>query len=152
MAAALSEVRRVELAEERWPAASAAFQEAWNEALRGSEGGGLFGRAARGWEVRIGKAGAGALRNEHRYLCLERVPLFLDKGDRDDGGEVDLWESSDTEDCDSVLEASTSSSRAADVHYFDFHVLYNAGYQVPEVFFHGRRGLDGRVLGLLQED
>ncbi|UPR02841.1 Atg3 active-site domain domain-containing protein [Chloropicon primus] len=122
--------------------------------MAGGRGGSALLKSAGRWEVR----GSRTLGGEVQYLCLERVAVAVGEDSRGEGiGEgstgVELWEVEESDDDEEALAGPTTLQPPASrdsgtgvVHLYDFHVVHNPSYQVPEVFFFGRCGRDGRVL------
>jgi len=148
--------------ETRWEEAAGHFAEAWSRvgALAAGAGpqpttqadGDDHSHLRHDWQIRRAKSRL----VDNAYLALERVPFAAattapsdTAGDaRGQEGGSELWEvrgdaaSGESEEDVSTLPAPSSSQA---VHYYDFHLVYNAAYQVPEVFLTGYGG-GGEVL------
>ena len=129
------------LPEEAWEKAAREFQSAWSR-IADVEGG-----DRPRWEMRESKAGT--LRTKTTYLCLERVPVATDspldpdqaEEEVDSSPDQGLWECRPDEEVeDGVVDAAGMKP-----HVYDFHVVYNSSFSVPELFIKGSRW-DGSAL------
>ena len=136
---------RVELGEERWLEALEAFQGAWSRiTAEPYQCGDCLLRATR-WERSEPKAKL--LSKPRASLVMERVPLTAtskeesgrERAAGEEGGEAQhrakLWEATEEETDDDCLSLAHPSPQ----HYYDFHILYNSSFRVPELFLLGYR-------------
>ena len=134
---------RVELGEERWPEALEVFREAWSRITAPAEYGELprdplGGLRATRWERSEPKA---KLLNKPRAsLVMERVPLATKSDAKVEQEDGTLWETEECEcDDDNACLSLTGAKDQMSQHYYDFHILYNASFRVPELFLLGYR-------------
>ena len=139
------------LGEEDWPKAAESFRAAWNRVAgavsSSTDPSSSFLEQAGAWELRTSAGRSGRC-----YLALEGVRVvgagMASPGAACLGGEVDLWESSDEDGREREgREIALRCVEGDHYHLYDFHILYNPSYAVPELYFYGRRAADGLVLG-----